>query len=87
MEKGTHVSDIYETARRLHAANIQVGFFLQFGYPGETLEDVKRRAAFSREDKGLLRDWMAIAANRGPNRYSALAARLCAETDARPNAS
>ncbi len=33
-------------------------------HPGETLEDVKRRAAFSREDKGLLRDWMAIAATR-----------------------
>jgi hypothetical protein len=33
-------------------------------HPGETLEDVKRRASFSREDKGLLRDWMAIAAIR-----------------------
>lgn len=33
-------------------------------HPGEALEDVKRRAAFSKEDKGLLRDWMAIAAAR-----------------------
>jgi hypothetical protein len=33
-------------------------------HPGETLEDVKRRAAFSKEDKGLLRDWMALAACR-----------------------
>jgi hypothetical protein len=32
-------------------------------HPGETLEDLKRRASFS-EDKGLLRDWMAIAASR-----------------------
>ena len=32
--------------------------------PGETLEDIKRRASFSKEDKGLLRDWMAIAAIR-----------------------
>lgn len=31
-------------------------------HPGETLDDVKRRAAFSREDKGLFRDWMAAAA-------------------------
>ena len=31
-------------------------------HPGETLEDIKRRASFSKEDKGLLRDWMAIAA-------------------------
>ena len=30
-------------------------------HPGETLEDIKRRASFSKEDKGLLRDWMAIA--------------------------
>lgn len=33
-------------------------------HPGETLEDVKRRSSFSREDKGLLRDWMAVAAAR-----------------------
>jgi hypothetical protein len=33
-------------------------------HPGETLEDIKRRASFSKEDKGLLRDWMAIAATR-----------------------
>ncbi len=33
-------------------------------HPGETLQDIERRAAFSREDKGLLRDWMAIAAIR-----------------------
>jgi len=33
-------------------------------HPGETLDDVRRRAAFSKEDKGLLRDWMAVAAAR-----------------------
>lgn len=33
-------------------------------HPGETLEDIKRRASFSREDRGLLRDWMAVAAKR-----------------------
>jgi hypothetical protein len=33
-------------------------------HPGETLDDVKRRASFSKEDKGLLRDWMAVAATR-----------------------
>lgn len=31
-------------------------------HPGETLEDIKRRALFSKEDKGVLRDWMGIAA-------------------------
>ncbi|MET4717169.1 hypothetical protein ABIF64_000670 [Bradyrhizobium japonicum] len=33
-------------------------------HPGETLDDLKRRASFSREDRGLLRDWMAVAAVR-----------------------
>ncbi|RIK98858.1 MAG: hypothetical protein DCC74_03490 [Proteobacteria bacterium] len=33
-------------------------------HPGETLDDVKRRARFSKEDKGLLREWMAVAASR-----------------------
>ena len=33
-------------------------------HPGETFDDVKRRASFSKEDKGLLRDWMAVAAVR-----------------------
>lgn len=33
-------------------------------HAGEALEHVKLRSAFSREDKGLLRDWMAVAAVR-----------------------
>jgi hypothetical protein len=33
-------------------------------HPGETIEDMKRRASFSKEDEGLLRDWMAVAAMR-----------------------
>jgi hypothetical protein len=33
-------------------------------HPGETLDDLKRRASFSKEDKGLLRDWMTVAATR-----------------------
>ena len=33
-------------------------------HPGETFDDIKRRASFSKEDKGLLRDWMAVAAVR-----------------------
>jgi len=49
MEKGTHVEDIYATAQRLHAAGIQVGFFLQFGYPGETRQDVERTLQMVRD--------------------------------------
>jgi len=33
-------------------------------HPGDTLNDLKRRASFSKEDKGLLRDWMAVAGTR-----------------------
>lgn len=48
-------------------------------HPGETFEDLRRRSAFSKEDKGLLRDWMAIAAIRAAaadnlTRFSAVAA-------------
>ena len=35
MEKGVRVEQIREAARRLQGAGIQVGMFLQFGYPGE----------------------------------------------------
>ncbi len=41
MEKGTTVEQIYAATRRLHEAGVRVGFFLQFGYPGETRADVE----------------------------------------------
>ena len=41
MEKGTTVAQIGAAARRLRAAGIKVGFFLQFGYPGETPDDIE----------------------------------------------
>lgn len=40
MEKGTRVEQIYEATRQLHAHGVKVAFFLQFGYPGETREDI-----------------------------------------------
>ncbi|MBX6329727.1 MAG: hypothetical protein IRY89_14255 [Pseudolabrys sp.] len=33
-------------------------------HPNDTWEDLKRRSRFSKEDKGLLRDWIALAAQR-----------------------
>ncbi|MGO4558213.1 hypothetical protein [Mesorhizobium sp. 2RAF21] len=33
-------------------------------HPGETFDDMKRRVSFSREDQGLYRDWIALAAAR-----------------------
>ena len=45
-------------------------------HPGETLEDLKRRASFSKEDRGLLRDWMAVAAARAVAACTAKASSL-----------
>ena len=41
MEKGIKVEQVYEARRRLHDAGVKVGFFLQFGYPGETRADIE----------------------------------------------
>ncbi len=49
MEKGNKVEDIYRAARLLRAHGIEVGFFLQFGYPGETWEDVQKTLKMVRE--------------------------------------
>ena len=49
MEKGTRVEQIANAARLLHAAGIEVGFFLQFGYPGETREDIDLTLAMVRD--------------------------------------
>lgn len=49
MEKGTRVEQIYEASRRMHAAGLKVGFFLQFGYPGETLQDIEKTLQMVRD--------------------------------------
>jgi anaerobic magnesium-protoporphyrin IX monomethyl ester cyclase len=49
MEKGTTVRQIVEAAGRLRAAGIEVGFFLQFGYPGETLDDIEQTLQMVRD--------------------------------------
>ena len=41
MEKGTTVENIRTATALLRAAGIEVGFFLQFGYPGETFDDIE----------------------------------------------
>lgn len=40
MEKGTSVEQIYMSRMLLKKFNIKSAFFLQFGYPGETKEDI-----------------------------------------------
>ena len=49
MEKGTRVEQIHEATGLLRAAGIEVAFFLQFGYPGETREDVDRTLQMVRD--------------------------------------
>jgi anaerobic magnesium-protoporphyrin IX monomethyl ester cyclase len=49
MEKGTTVEQIHEACRRLHQAEIKVALFLQFGYPGETREDIERTLQMVRD--------------------------------------
>jgi anaerobic magnesium-protoporphyrin IX monomethyl ester cyclase len=49
MEKGTRLEQIYEASRRLKAAGIRAAFFLQFGYPGETLEDIQQTIQMVRD--------------------------------------
>lgn len=34
------------------------------GHPGDTFDNMKRRAFFSKEDTGLYRDWLAVAVRR-----------------------
>jgi anaerobic magnesium-protoporphyrin IX monomethyl ester cyclase len=49
MDKGTKVEQIYEAARKLHANGVKVAFFLQFGYPGETREDIEKTLQMVRD--------------------------------------
>jgi anaerobic magnesium-protoporphyrin IX monomethyl ester cyclase len=49
MEKGLRVDDIRTATQRLKSAGIGVGFFLQFGYPGETWDDIEATLQLARE--------------------------------------
>lgn len=42
MDKGTNVSEIWKATELLKKNRIRVAFFLQFGYPGETKEDINK---------------------------------------------
>jgi len=49
MDKDATVEQIYTAAERLHRAGIEVGFFLQFGYPGEEWADIRRTLQMVRD--------------------------------------
>src|SRR6185436_10744583 len=40
MDKGTTVEQIYQATKLLKSNGIHPSFFIQFGYPGETKEDI-----------------------------------------------
>lgn len=42
MDKGTTIAQIEESTRLLKAKGVKVAFFIQFGYLGETIEDIKK---------------------------------------------
>lgn len=42
MDKGTNVQDIYNATRMLKSKGIRIAFFLQFGYPEETKQDIQK---------------------------------------------
>jgi hypothetical protein len=58
-----HCVDPADDARRVYLESLIREDFARC-HPGDSLDDIKRRSAFSKEDKGLLRDWIAVAAVR-----------------------
>ncbi len=51
MEKGTTIEQIRLSASQLRTSGIRVGFFLQFGYPGEDREDIDKTLRLVKECK------------------------------------
>jgi len=49
MDKGDRVEDIYRAVQLLQAQGLEVGFFLQFGYPGERWEDIQQTLQMVRD--------------------------------------
>ncbi|MEZ5294285.1 MAG: radical SAM protein [Vicinamibacterales bacterium] len=49
MEKGQTVAEIRQATEALKGAGIRVGYFLQFGYPGEAWADIEATLALVRE--------------------------------------
>jgi radical SAM superfamily enzyme YgiQ (UPF0313 family) len=58
MDKGTSVEQIYQSTRLLRLHGIRPSFFIQFGYPGETKEDIRKTIRMINE---LLPDSLGIS--------------------------
>jgi anaerobic magnesium-protoporphyrin IX monomethyl ester cyclase len=51
MDKGARVKDIYRARENLHKHGIRACFFLQFGYPGETWDEIEETIRMVRETR------------------------------------
>ena len=51
MDKGLRLSNVYTARERLRKHGIRACYFLQFGYPGETWEDIQKTIALIRETR------------------------------------
>jgi radical SAM superfamily enzyme YgiQ (UPF0313 family) len=51
MDKGIRVDQIHQACENLHAHGIRACLFLQFGYPGETWDDIRRTIDMVRQVK------------------------------------
>jgi radical SAM superfamily enzyme YgiQ (UPF0313 family) len=51
MDKGTRLSQVYEARENLRRHGIRAGFFLQFGYPGETWSEIEKTVALVRQTR------------------------------------
>ncbi len=58
MDKGTQIEQIYEATKLLKSKGVRVAFFLQFGYLGETKEDIEMTMQMVRD---LLPDEIGIS--------------------------
>jgi len=81
MEKGTQVAEIAVARARLGAAGIKAGFFIQFGYPGETLDDIMATVQLVRD---TLPDAIGVSVSYplpGTRFHSMVRAQLGAQTN------
>jgi len=58
MDKGTTIEQIYTATRLLREHGVRPSFFIQFGYPGETMEDIEKTIRMINE---LLPDELGIS--------------------------
>lgn len=65
--------------RRIRFLELLIQHDYERSHPEDTFDDLKRRARFSKEDKGVLRDWHALAERRERTPIAGAAAAIAAE--------